>query len=197
MWSEVERGVGTRLPYEAIHVGDTRCTRSTWGGWVGDTYVPFVDDRDADDREFVATALETFPGNMVTYDKFEASVRIARSVAATPKFVPSGARWARRFIERGGGLSSAWKDFRPMTFVMHQFIDAADTAAAWQHIELGTRAEDEKILVAQERLEACAYIMGHPDRDKSVPACVQHAVYDVEENRELVQLLPLPTKRSP
>ena len=196
VWSEVERGVGTRLPYEAIHVGDTRCTRSTWGGWVGDTYVPFVDDRDADDREFVATALETFPGNMVTYDKFEASVRIARSVAVTPKFVPSGARWARRFIERGGGLSSAWKDFRPMTFVMHQFIDAADTAAAWQHIELGTRAEDEKILVAQERLEACAYIMGHPDRDKSVPACVQHAVYDVEENRELVQLLPLPTKRS-
>ncbi len=196
VWSEVERGVGTRLPYEGIHVGDTRCTRSTWGGWVGDNYVPFVDDRDQDDRDFVATALEAFPGNMITNDAVTASARIARSIAATPRVLPEGARWARRFVERSGGLSSGWLHFRPMTFVMHQFIDAVDTAAAWQHMESGTRAEDEKILAAQERLEACAYRMGHPDRDQSVPACVQHAVLDVEENRELVQLLPLPTRRS-
>ena len=196
VWSEVERGVGATLPYKAIHVGDTRCTRSTWGAWVGENFVPIVDDEDPDDRAFAATAIEAFPGNMITNDKLTASVRIARSIAATPRVIPEGARWAKRFIDRSGGVSSKWRDVRPMTFVMHQFIDAADSAAAWQHIELGTRAEDERILAAQERLEACAYIMGHPERGKSVPACVQHAVLDTAENRELVQLLPLPKKRS-
>ena len=196
VWSEVERGVGSRLPYDALHVGDTRCTRSTWGTWVGDTYVPFIDDQDQADRDFAASAIEAFPGNMITADKVTAGVRIARSVAASPRIVPDGARWLRRFVDRSGGLSSSWRDVRPMTFVMHQFIDAADSAAAWQHIELGTRAEDEKILEAQERLEACAYIMGHPDKELSVPACVQHAVLDPAENRELATLLPLPKKRS-
>lgn len=196
VWGEVEHGVGTRLPYEGVHVGDTRCTRSTWGLWVGDQYVPSVDDRDADDRDFVATALETFPGNMITQDRLTSGVRIARSVAANPKFVPSFAQWASRFVDRAGGVGSQWRNVaagrvRPMTFVMHQFIDAADSAAAWEHIQLGTRAEEEKILVAQERLEACAYIMGHPELDKAVPACVQHAVLDIEENRSLVKQLPL------
>ena len=113
VWSEVERGVGSRLPFEAIHVGDTRCTRSTWGAWVGDTYVPVVDDQDPADREFAATAIEAFPGNLITSDKFTAGTRIARSVAATPRVVPEGARWARRFVDRSGGISSAWRDVRP------------------------------------------------------------------------------------
>ena len=196
VWSEVERGVGSRLPYEALHVGDTRCTRSTWGAWIGDNYVPVVDDRDPADRDFAAAALEAFPGNMITSDPLTVSVRIARSLAASPGILPESARWLRRFVGRAGGVSSAWRNVRPMTFVMHQFIDAADTAAAWEHIELGTRADDERILEAQERLESCAYIMGHPDRGDSVPACVQHSVLDPAENRELAQLLPLPTRRS-
>ena len=191
VWGEVERGVGSRLPYEAIHVGDTRCTRSTWGTWVGDSYVPFVDDQDSNDRDFVAEALETFPGNFINSDKLTAGVRIARSVATNPSIVPAAASWARRFVDRAGGLRAPWRDVRPMTFVMHQFIDAKDTGAAWEHIQLGTRAEEPKILEAQERLEACAYIMGHPELDQSIPACVQHAVYDPNENSELVKLLPL------
>ena len=78
---------------------------------------------------------------------------------------------------------------------MHQFIDAADTATAWQHMKEGTRATEPRIVEAQERLEACAYSMGHPDTDELVPACVQHGILDVEENRQLVQLLPLPRRR--
>jgi len=191
VWGEVEAGVGGRLPYEALHVGDTRCTRSTWGAWVGDRFVPVVDDRDAHDREFVATALEAFPGNLIGLDRVSAGVRLLRSAAASPAVVPQAARWLGRFVERAGGAGALRGGVRPMTFVMHQFIDATDTAAAWQHIEMGTRADDDRILAAQERLEACAYIMSHPERDKSVPACVQHAVYDPGENRELVELLPL------
>ena len=79
---------------------------------------------------------------------------------------------------------------------MHQFIDAADTAAGWEHIQQGTRATDERILEAQERLEACAYTMGHPETDQLIPACVQHGILDPQENRELATLLPLPTRRS-
>ena len=74
---------------------------------------------------------------------------------------------------------------------MHQFIDAADTAAGWAHIQAGTRASEPGILEAQERLEACAYSMGHPDTNQLVPACVQHGILDPGENRQLVQLLPL------
>ena len=196
VWGEVEAGVGTRLPYEALHVGDTRCTRSTWGAWFDDRYVPVVDDRDPADRQMVATALEAFPGNMILNDKLTAAVRIGRSAAASPKVIPEAASWAKRFIGRAGGLGALRAKIRPMTFVMHQFIDAADTGAAWEHIQSGSRAEEPRILAAQERLEACAYIMGHPEMGESVPACVQHAVYDPGENRELVQLLPLPTRRN-
>ncbi len=197
VWSEVEAGVGARLPYEALHVGDTRCTRSTWGAWVGDDFVPIVDDRDDADREFVATALEAFPGNFIGQDPLTAGVRMARSAAVTPAVVPQAARWLGRYVSRAGGLRASWREVRPMTFVMHQFIDATDTAAAWEHIQDGSRAEDAKILAAQERLEACAYIMNHPDKGQSVPACVQHAVYDPGENRQLVELLPQrPTRNS-
>ena len=37
--------------------------------------------------------------------------------------------------------------------------------------------------------------MGHPDSDQLVPACVQHAILDPQENRELVTLLPLPVSK--
>ena len=196
VWSEVERGAGSRLPYDALHVGDTRCTRSTWGAWVGDSYVPAVDDRNQRDRDFVALMLEAFPGNMIGSSKLTAVTRIVRSVAASPRVVPESLAWARRFGNRAGGLRAGWSDVRPMTFVMHQFIDAVDSAAAWEHMQAGTRSDDERINEAQERLEACAYIMGHPETGQSVPACVQHAVLDQQENRELVQLLPLPTRKT-
>ena len=194
VWGEVEAGVGTRLPYEALHVGDTRCTRSTWGAWVGDRYVPLIDDRDSDDRDFAAAALEAFPGNFINQSTGVSAIRLFRSVAASPTIAPKAASWLRRYVQRAGGLSAPWRSTRSMTFVMHQFIDAADTAAAWEHMQAGTTAVEPKILEAQERLAACAYVMGHPDKDQSIPACVQHAVYDPAENRELAQILPLRTK---
>ncbi len=198
VWGEVESGVGGRLPYEGLHVGDTRCTRSTWGAWVGDTYVPLIDDRDERDLHTVASMLDAFPGNLIGNDRLTASARILRSLIDSPGALPVGARWLRRFIDRAGGvrtLVEARSELRPMTFVMHQFIDAADSAAAWAHMQAGTEATEPKIKVAQERLQACAYVMGHPELGQSVPACVQHAVLDTAENRELSQILPLPTRK--
>ena len=197
VWGEVERGAGTRLPYEAVQVGDTRCNRVTWGAYLHDRYIPLLDDADPADHRMVATWFEAFPGNFILRSKSLSTVRYLRSVARHPAVVPELVKWLGRFAERGGGKAQAWWKIEPTTFVMHQFIDAADTAAAWEHIQAGTRATEDRIVEAQERLEACAYSMGHPETDQLVPACVQHGVLDPEENRQLAQLLPLPTRRRP
>lgn len=197
VWGEVEAGAGARLPYGAVQVGDTRCNRVTWGAYLGDHYLPIVDDTDEADHRAVSTFLDTFPGNFILRPKATSAVRYARSIARNPSVVPELIRWAGRFADRAGGRLQPWWNLRPMTFVMHQFIDAADTAAAWDHMQLGTRATDSRIVEAQERLEACAYSMAHPERGEFVPACVQHGILDPMENRELAQLLPLPTRRAP
>jgi hypothetical protein len=38
--------------------------------------------------------------------------------------------------------------------------------------------------------------MAHPDEDRIVPACVQHAVLDPQENASLARLLPLRGSRA-
>ncbi len=195
VWSEVERGTGVEMGYKAMQVGDTRCNRVTWGAYVGDRYVPLLDDNDPRDHQMVASWYEAFPGNFILRERTESAVRLARCVASKPSIVPEIARWMKRSAERGGGLRQPWWNAKAVTFVMHQFIDAADTAAGWEHIQNGTRATEPRILEAQERLEGCAYTMGHPDKDSLVPACVQHSVYDPEVNRELAQLLPLPRRK--
>ena len=183
------------MGYKAMQVGDTRCNRVTWGAYVGDRYVPLLDDNDPRDHQMVASWYEAFPGNFILRERTESAVRLARCVASKPSIVPEIARWMKRSAERGGGLRQPWWNAKAVTFVMHQFIDAADTAAGWEHIQNGTRATEPRILEAQERLEGCAYTMGHPDQDSLVPACVQHSVYDPEVNRELAQLLPLPRRK--
>ncbi len=81
-----------------------------------------------------------------------------------------------------------------MTFVMHRFMHAKDVAPAWELLEQGRLADDPRLLEAQERLQACFYAMAHPESGRIVPACVQHAVLDPQENQELRQLLPLPRR---
>ena len=196
VWGEVERGAGTRLGYKAMQVGDTRCNRVTWGAYLGDRYVPLLDDDDPLDHSMVETFYETFPGNFILRGRSESAVRLLRCLAANPRAVGEIGSWTRRFAERGGGITQPWWRASATTFVMHQFIDAADTAAGWQHIQDGTRATDARVLEAQERLEACAYTMGHPDSDELIPACVQHGILDPKENRELATLLPLPKPKS-
>ena len=197
VWSEVEAGAGSKLGYQAMSVGDTRCNRATWGAYLGDQYVPLLDDDEPLDHELVPAWYDAFPGNFILRGQTESAVRLARCLATSPGVIPEIARWAKRFAERGGGAMQPWWRSRPVTFVMHQFIDAADTAAGWEHMKNGTRATEPRILEAQERLEACAYTMGHPATDELVPACVQHGVLDPTENRELATLLPLPTRRTP
>ncbi len=74
---------------------------------------------------------------------------------------------------------------------MHTFMDAADVAPAWSLLRQGVVSDEPAVRATQERLQACAYTMAHPDTDDLVPACVQHSVLDPGENVELRRLLPL------
>jgi hypothetical protein len=62
-------------------------------------------------------------------------------------------------------------------------------------MERGVTAQDPAVRAVQERLASCVYAMAHPEQGRTVPACVQHAVLDPEENRALRVLLPLPRLR--
>ncbi len=105
-------------------------------------------------------------------------------------------RYVRRMVARIGGLRKlaaglVRQRVAPLTFVVHQFMNAEDVAPAWTLMEAGVRAEDSKVRVTQERLQACMYTMAHPETGRLIPACVQHSVLDPGENEQLRTLLPL------
>jgi hypothetical protein len=197
VWAEIERGVGSRLPFGAIQFGDVRCNRTSWGAWVGDRFVPIFDDDDPADLATRDLFYEAFPGNQIGEERFWLLlVRALRSVIATPRCVPVGLRWARRFVRRAGGLGRFRGGVRAMTFVMHNFMDERVVSAAWSALGRGVASEDPAVIEAIERLQACVYTMGHPATGQLVPACVQHSLLDPAENRQLVKLLPRSPKRA-
>jgi hypothetical protein len=195
VWYEMERGVGRPLPYRAIQFGDLRCNRVTWGAWVGDTYVPLLDEDDRRDLAARDAFLGAFRGNAIGMPGSVRAARVARTLLRRPRLIGTGLAFARRFVRRAGGPMALRHGLRPMTFVMHSFMDARVVAPAWEAIQRGETAADPAVRAAQERLQACAYTMGHPDTGELVPACVQHGVLDLVENRELATLLPLPRRR--
>jgi hypothetical protein len=101
--------------------------------------------------------------------------------------VPVASAWALRFARRGGLRGRP----RAVTFVMHNFMDASVVRPAWGALQRGEVAPEPEIRAAQERLQACAYSMAHPESGTLVPACAQHAVYDPAANVELARVLPL------
>jgi hypothetical protein len=189
VWARIEDGADVRLPYRALQFGDLRCNRITWGGFVGDRYIPVLDDADQRDLAARDRFFEAFPGPLGHGPMAGRSARIARAVVSHPRVIPAAVGVAARLVRRAGGLRALGRGIQPVTFVMHRFIDAADTAAAWNHLEGGT-APDDDLVGTVERLQACAYSMPHPGTGRMVPACVQHAVLDPIENAQLVELLP-------
>jgi hypothetical protein len=105
--------------------------------------------------------------------------------------------WARRAAARAGGVRVLLRGRpRPVTFVMHNFMDAADVAPAWELMQRGQTAHDPRLRETQERLAACHYAMAHPETGSLVPACVQHGVLDPGENAVLRRLLPIAEVRT-
>lgn len=138
--------------------------------------------------------LRILPGNLLFAPKGLAALRTLRAIGSRPGDLPVVAGWAARYAARLG--PGVLRGVQPTTYVMHSFIDAADVGPAWALLQQGVTADEPRIRAAQERLQACAYGMAHPELDQVVPACVQHSVLDPAENIELIQLLPRPRQET-
>lgn len=195
VWAEIERGVGTRLPWQAVQFGDPLCNRTSFGWRVGSRWVPVLDDADERDLAVRDVFLDRLGGlQLGGSPRSVLAVRLGRAVATNLDAVPLAAGWLRRAVRRSGGLRVLMRDRpRPLSFVMHVFMDAAEVAPAWELLERGELSDDVSVRVTQQRLQSCAYAMAHPEQDRLVPACVQHSLLDPAENVALRRLLPLLT----
>ncbi len=193
VWAQIEAGAGTRLPFRAVQVGDLRCNRTTYGFYVGDRYFPILDDENPADLRTrdvfsAASAGSTSPARRCP----ALAVKLLRVLARHPSVAINFGAWTLR-MKRTVGVKRLLRHrrIRPVTFVMHSFIDAADVAPAWQALQRGETSAEPRLLAAQQRLQACSYAMAHPETGDLVPACVQHSVLDPVENIALRQTLPL------
>lgn len=197
VWARIEDGLGQAVSWEAVQLGDPRCNRTAFGFRVGDAWVPFLDHRSpcdlaVRDRFFAHFGGVCFGGTRPLL----LTVKLARVLVRHPGDLVVAVRWAIRCARRSGGLRRllrSWRagELRPMTYVVHRFMDAASVAPAWEATCQGVVADDPETRATQERLAACVYTMAHPETGELVPACVQHSVLDSGENAGLRKLLPL------
>lgn len=196
VWAEIERGAGTRLDYRVFENGDLRCNRTAYGFYLGDRWHPFLDGGDPRDLAARGAFFRYFRG--IGFGGTPTPVlaaKLVRLMARHPRVVPVLAAWAARTVRRVGVRVLLRHRPRPVTFVMHQFMDAVDVAPAWELMQQGVSSDDPRLRATQERLAACHYAMAHPESESVVPACVQHSVLDSQENAELRTLLPLAEAR--
>ncbi|QNE18246.1 radical SAM domain-containing protein [Kribbella qitaiheensis] len=192
VWAEVEKGAGCRLPFRALQIGDERCNRTTYGFFLGQTYHPILDDENPADLAVRDTFFRYFGGVSFSGTPLPLlTVKIARVVARHPSLLGWFGGWLARTVRKAGLGNLLRHRIRPVTFVMHSFMDAADVAPAWAGLQAGRDSSDPRIAATQQRLLACSYAMAHPETGELVPACVQHSVLDPAENIALRRLLPL------
>ncbi|HEY3953197.1 MAG TPA: hypothetical protein VGM53_07470 [Streptosporangiaceae bacterium] len=196
VWAQIERGVGTRLDHHLFEHGDVRCNRAAYGFWLGDRWCPVLDAGDRRDLA-VRDAFFRYFGqlNFTGTPMPLLAARIALVTAAHPRAVVIAAGWLARAARRAGPGRLLRYRVRPVSYVMHQFMDAGDVRPAWDLMQRGEGSSDPRIRGTQERLAACHYAMAHPENGTLVPACVQHALLDAGENRELRALLPIAAVR--
>ena len=192
VWAQIEAGAGARLDPSVIQNGDLRCNRTAYGFYVGNRWHPFFDSRDPRDlaaRDDYYRDFGAIPFSATTPALLAA--RLARHALRNPRILGWSTRWALRLLRRAGPWAILRHGIHPVTFVMHQFMDAADVAPAWELMQNGITSDDPRIRETQERLSACHYEMAHPENGTLVPACVQHSILDPHENIDLRRLLPL------
>jgi hypothetical protein len=196
VWAQIERGAGSRLDYRIFEHGDVRCNRVAYGFWAGDRWYPLLDGGDPRDIAVRDTFFAYFgPVNFTGTPMVRLAARIMLITATHPRIIVLAVGWAARAMRRVGLLRLLRHRVRPVSYVMHQFMDAADVKPAWELMQRGQASDNPRIRATQERLAACYYAMAHPENGTLVPACVQHCVLDPDENRNLRALLPLPKVR--
>lgn len=219
VWKQVEKGAGTRLPYSLFQMGDVRCNRTCAVAVIGPRtnsnvqssditdhetkrvnptlVVPYFDDQCPADVKFRDIIVNNL-GNIVL-KPWILRLKVLRVLLTRIWVLPFLIAWAIRFVRRCGGILPILR-YRvwTVTFVMHRFMDAANVQRAWTLMESGVRADDpqaaqhgDDVRETIERLSACSYGMAQVDQARVVPACVQHSVYDPDENKHLAQELKL------
>ena len=193
VWARIEEGVGTRLPYRGIQVGDERCNRTAYGFYVGADWFPILDDQDPADIQARDIYFEHFAGMNFAHRSVPLLIaKLVRVFGAHPSLVWMALRWIGHKIKLVGlRRLLRHRQINWVAYTMHSFMDAADVAPAWEAMQRGEDSQDPRIAATQERLRACFYAMAHPQTGELVPACVQHSVLDAGENGELRRLLPL------
>lgn len=198
LWTEIEKGAGTRLPFTLFQMGHPRCNRVCLCAVIGAHHVvPLFDDRDSADERFRDLLMSRF-GNIVLPPGV-LWLKTIRVLARRPWLLFAIFAWMARFVRRAGG---PWRivrhRFRLITFVMHRFMDADDVTKAWSLMENGCNEQSKEVQEAGlrvqetvERLMSCSYGMAQVGQGRVVPACVQHSVYDEDENRRLAKELKL------
>ncbi len=192
VWAQIEHGAGTRLPFRALQHGDERCNRTTYGFYVGSRYHPLLDDQDPTDLAVRDAYQRHLAG--ITFglgSPLALAAKLLRVVVRHPSVLVQFARWSVRAVQRVGIPSLLRHRVRPVTFVMHSFMDASVVTPAWEALQRGQECTEPALVEAQQRLRACSYSMAHPETGELVPACVQHSVLDPPENVALRRLLPL------
>lgn len=199
VWSQIEAGVGTRLPFRALEVGDVRCNRTTYGFYVGHDYFPVLDEHNPTDLRVRDGFLRYLGGVSFSGTPLPTlAVKLVRVAVRHPVVMLLAGCWVARMLRKIGlRRLLRHRRIRPVTFVMHSFMNAADVAPAWAATRRGEVSTDPTIAATQERLAACSYAMAHPETGELVPACVQHSVLDPAENLALRRLLPLTPLQRP
>jgi hypothetical protein len=196
VWAEIEHGAGTRLDFRVFENGDVRCNRTAYGFVVGPRWHPVLDGDDPRDLAARAAIFRYLSGiGFAATPRPLLVVKLLRLVARRPRVFGIALGWTVRTLRRVGVWPLLRHGARPLTFVMHRFMDAADVAPAWALTQRGLTSDDPRLRETQERLAACHYAMAHPETGTLVPACVQHSVLDPAENARLAVALPMPGVR--
>ncbi|MFF1272233.1 hypothetical protein ACFVZC_02195 [Streptomyces marokkonensis] len=153
VWAEVERGAGTRLDYRVFENGDVRCNRTAYGFYAGRRWYPFLDGGDSRDLA-VRDAFFRYFGKVTFTGTPPAllAATVMRVVARHPSTAVTALRWLGRTVRRVGvaRLVRHRMRVRPVTFVMHQFMDADVVGPAWEMMQRGEQAEDPGLRETQE-----------------------------------------------
>jgi hypothetical protein len=194
VWNEIESGVESKLPWRAIQFGDPRCNRSMVAIQIKDSLSPLLDPENSKDLVVRDLFLKHFSGMIIGGSSPHILItKILRRLTRHPGVIFPFSGFIVRTICGSGGLlhvlrAMAKGQIKFKTFVVHNFMDAADVKPAWEMMEKGETSQDPKIQETQERLRACIYTMSHPETNRLIPACVQHSVLDPGENLQLLQI---------
>lgn len=201
VWEHIERGMGQSVAWQGRQFGDSRCNPSAFGVVVDNTWVPLLDPAVAADLAFRDAVFARVPGVSLSGERLWVMLAKALRVAlCEPRLAVMALQWSQRFVRRSGGwwtLTSAGVrgQVAGTTYVVHAFMDASRVIPAWRTMQAGGTPTDDGMRVTVERLRACVCTMAQADTGELVPACVQHSVLDPQENRELLTMLPMPTRR--